>query len=116
MVSFPNPLKRTLGKIDSDLEETRPEHAPDFDKQTDDDNPARLTRQQKEDWAEAISRSLTPQTVRRYLDVLWKRRLTILPPLTERQKRRLEVQLTVVGVAEYKIIRRATDYAGGRTR
>lgn len=120
------PIKKRLEKIEADLNAVRPDQAPDFDEQ-DDQNKVRiaalargvperlldekecvLTAQQMQEWAESLTRSLEAKTVRRYITDLHQRLTAArtFPIVTKTQVRRvprLETQLHILGIAEYKM-------------
>ncbi|RUQ19835.1 hypothetical protein [Kocuria sp. HSID16901] len=122
------PIKNRLEKIESDLNAARPDQAPEFDEQDnrnkarnaalargvperllDDKEPA-LTDQQMQEWAEALTRSLEAKTVRRYITDLHQQLTAArtFPIVTKTQVRRvprLETQLHILGLAEYKMNR-----------
>ncbi|MDN5653718.1 MAG: hypothetical protein L0G46_01320 [Kocuria sp.] len=127
-MSIFTPIKNRLERIEADLNAVRPDQAPDFHEQDDrnqrklialnrgvpkrlleDEKPA-LTDQQLQDWAEAIARSLEAKTVRRYIVDLHQHLTTArtFPIVTKTQVRRvprLETQLRLLGLAEYKMNR-----------
>lgn len=101
-------------KIGAAINALRPEGVPELTPDTGESRLDSLTRQQKEDWAEAISRHLYPEAVSRCLGVL--RTLIPLPTLTEGQRADVREDMFLLHMAQDKRIRRATDYAGGRIR
>jgi hypothetical protein len=127
-MSIFNPIKNRLERIEADLNAVRPDQAPDFDEQDDhnqanrtalargvpqrlleEEEPA-LTDQQLQEWAEALTRSLEAKTVRRYIVDLHQQLTATrtFPVVTKTQVRRfprLETQLRLLGLAEYKMNR-----------
>lgn len=121
-----SPTKNRLEQIEADLNTARPPHVPDFDEQDnrnkariialargvperllDEEEPA-LTDQQMQDWAEALTRSLQARTVRRYIGDLHRQLITArtLPVVTKNQVRRvprMQTQLRILGLTEYKM-------------
>lgn len=121
-----NSNKNRLKTIEANLNAARPDHVPDFDEQDDrnqtkltalargvperlleDEEPV-LTDEQMQNWAEALTRSLEPKTVRRYIGHLHRQLMTAhaFPVVTKSQVRRvprMETQLRILGLAEYKM-------------
>lgn len=110
-MSFYTWSERKLARIERDFEAVRPERVPGPTVQADEGGLVRLTWQQKEDWAEAISRHLPARTVSRYLADL--RILAPLPTLWEGQRYRVEAQMLVLGIAKDKVTQldTATPYS-----
>lgn len=87
-------------KIGAAINTLRPEGVPKLIPETGGSRLDSLTQQQKEDWAEAISRHLYPETVSRCLGVL--RILTPLPTLTESERAGVEENIVLLHMAQDK--------------